>query len=364
MDHSSLLDIVPDEPIPYEEISPFVDQIHMGYRCADLLVRLPGYIPIPSFYVHPCLPSFKWVDEETRRLKPETAALLGLPHDEQALLPTVDPFPVTPQSLPNNFQDGSRKVLQGPLLVRSPSTKLSVYTPEGRSALLSTIGVPAHLHDPSRTKILVVSFGGQTFKRPHTPSRPGSSRKSSTQNLDKSLASSLQDGLSFSTRSGFMDSNSSYSIPSRRLATPDHIWIPGAPPACKPSLSPSSTLQAISLSPSSIPTFVTPPTPNSEFFSLNQGLGGSIEADSLPQLLPDSSWIAIVCGVSKEQWETIGEDEDLPEEFYVAPRDVYMPDLTAVGDVLLGKLVGQPSGKLRTILVITNYRAMELYQNV
>jgi len=48
-----------------------------------------------------------------------------------------------------------------------------------------------------------------------------------------------------------------------------------------------------------------------------------------------------VCGVSKGQWQ--GEsgkgDDDLPEGFFVAPKDVYMPDLTAAGDVLLGKLV-------------------------
>lgn len=55
------------------------------------------------------------------------------------------------------------------------------------------------------------------------------------------------------------------------------------------------------------------------------------------RLLPDDSWIAIVCGVSKEQWLNPGED--VPEGFYVAPRDVYMPDLTLLGDCLLGKLV-------------------------
>lgn len=62
--------------------------------------------------------------------------------------------------------------------------------------------------------------------------------------------------------------------------------------------------------------------------------------EELPRLLPDASWIAIVCGVSKEQWNSVadGGDSDLPNAFFVAPRDVYMPDLTAVGDVLLGKL--------------------------
>jgi hypothetical protein len=59
-------------------------------------------------------------------------------------------------------------------------------------------------------------------------------------------------------------------------------------------------------------------------------------------LLPDDSWIAIVCGVTKEQWNAVDGDVDegLPDGFYVAPKDVYMPDLTAVADVLLGKLVG------------------------
>ena len=49
-------------------------------------------------------------------------------------------------------------------------------------------------------------------------------------------------------------------------------------------------------------------------------------------LLPDG-WIAIVCGVAKNWGE-----EDLPEGFYIAPRDAWMPDITAIGDVLLGKL--------------------------
>lgn len=61
------------------------------------------------------------------------------------------------------------------------------------------------------------------------------------------------------------------------------------------------------------------------------------EGDDEPRLLPDDSWIAIVCGVSPEWGRENGEE--LPVNFFVAPRDVYMPDLTAVADVLLGKLV-------------------------
>jgi hypothetical protein len=55
--------------------------------------------------------------------------------------------------------------------------------------------------------------------------------------------------------------------------------------------------------------------------------------------LPPEDWIAVVCGASKAQDE---DAEDLPEGFYIAPKDVYMPDLTAVADVLLRKLVGSP----------------------
>ena len=47
----------------------------------------------------------------------------------------------------------------------------------------------------------------------------------------------------------------------------------------------------------------------------------------------------MVCGASKEQGEGA---EYLPEGFYIAPKDVYMPDLIAVADVLLGKLVSPP----------------------
>jgi hypothetical protein len=61
--------------------------------------------------------------------------------------------------------------------------------------------------------------------------------------------------------------------------------------------------------------------------------------DELPSLLPDASWIAIVCGVSKQQWNDLDSNQELPDGFFVAPREVYMPDLTAVADVLLGKLV-------------------------
>jgi len=70
--------------------------------------------------------------------------------------------------------------------------------------------------------------------------------------------------------------------------------------------------------------------------SLNITMVAENLEEVVPRLLPNDSWIAVVCGVSKE-WGT-ENGEELPGDFYVAPRDVYMPDLTAVADVLLGKL--------------------------
>jgi len=97
-----------------------------------------------------------------------------------------------------------------------------------------------------------------------------------------------------------------------------------------------------------------PPTPKvGKFPNSNEGTFVEQENPDVRSLmLPDTSWIAVVCGVAdSHEWQRrrrdatstgviSGEDDsDLPEGFYIAPRDVYMPDLMAVGDVLLGKLV-------------------------
>ncbi|KAF4613681.1 hypothetical protein D9613_007850 [Agrocybe pediades] len=293
----SILDIIPDTPIPHAEIAPLVDQILAGYRCADLLVRLPGYIPIPSFIVEPPLPSSNWIDVKSKRMKPEIL--------ERLLLP---PSAMT--------------VIQAPLLVRPHSP--SVYTFEGRSKLLASIGIPPQSPD---TKILIVSFGGQVFRRPNS-SR--GSRAHSRQSSRESLVDMTnRNDLLPSNGNGFLKpvEESVHDLHvATRLTTPDHLWIPGAPPVSRSPLVPST-------SSFSIPIVNTiPPTPM-ESYSDEPGFPGL----EVPQLLPDESWIAIICGASKEQWNA-QDDEELPEGFFVAPKDVYMPDLTAVGDVLLGKL--------------------------
>lgn len=359
----------------------------------------------------------------------------------------MEMHPTVPFASTSKRKTIERKIIQAPLLVRLPNhTKppssmenstsasapgpLSPYTPAGRSALLSSIGVPSQLHPAGNCKILVVSFGGQKFRRvgSRAPSRttsPAPPHSPTKENLDPNNFKAKRDSKRISLtnlvipspiplspyqsrvlpRSPHTPSSThsrSQSDPlaagspfhpmgiSPRLATSSHLFIPGAPPASKPSATPTSPKPGSPLSKAVFTAKMIPPsvpgTPRDGSPRLDQGssrVGASprqslghkekssslssyhshsyfplaehansiltsespiISPDLQPEprgLLPDSSWIAIVCGVSKEQWNTMDEngDEGLPEGFYVAPKDVYMPDLTAIADVLLGKLV-------------------------
>ncbi|KAI0685927.1 hypothetical protein BC835DRAFT_1309732 [Cytidiella melzeri] len=48
-------------------------------------------------------------------------------------------------------------------------------------------------------------------------------------------------------------------------------------------------------------------------------------------------WFSSAQPLSVQDWVT-GDGDELPESFFVAPKNVHMPDLTAVAEVLLGKL--------------------------
>ena len=330
----------PDIPIPEEILSPLVQQIFDGYRCADLLLVLPGAIPIPSFSVSPSLPATQWIDSISSSFKQDV--IKHLVHDPHTytLHPSI-PFPSSHSGSPPTPKPISRRAYLAPLLVRPPNE--GVYAPEGRSRFLSSIGIPKNLHDSATTKILIVSFGGQTFHKPsrsHTPSRSTSPNRprpereheqnSQTDSFSRELAHELN---SLSRGHGPKKSGHVFS--------PSHIFVPGAPaPAAMPS--------------PSLPTFTTiPPTPTFCDYEHPHGdpIPGQEDADAC-LMLPDASWIAVVCGVAdSHEWKTKRrdagsantssgeEDGDLPDGFYIAPRDVYMPDLMAVGDVLLGKLV-------------------------
>ncbi|KAG6900693.1 hypothetical protein C0993_005005 [Termitomyces sp. T159_Od127] len=320
--NDSFTALVPDIPVPSAEIDPLVAQIHDGYRCADLLLLLPGHIPIPSFPIYPSLPAPGWVDASANSFHKSIVESLSQTPPLCALHPSV-PFQSSIHS-PSKLNT-PRSVIPAPLLVRPPTSAPSPYSDEGRSRLLSSIGVPLELHDPVRTKILIVSFGGQVFRAPsRTPSRNHS--RSNTPSPSLTAPSSPYSEVPPSP---------TIAIPPR-LATPSHIWIPGAPPTSRPPAS-----AAPSGSYFDVPEVTTmPPTPNSLQTSFDVTPPCFEEEDSPfdARLLPDESWIAIVCGTSKEKWSEDDKAAGLPDGFYVAPRDVYMPDLTAVGDVLLGKL--------------------------
>ncbi|KAF7374403.1 hypothetical protein MSAN_00324400 [Mycena sanguinolenta] len=333
--------LVPDIPVAATELEPLVEQIHAGYRCADLLLRLPGFIPIPSFAIQPSLPSPRWVDTLTNRFYDSVFAALDNP---SAFHPPVEYRGVSRR------KPAPRQIIPIPLLVRSSSP--SVHSPAGRSQLLESIGVPLQHHS---SKILVVSFGGQVFRRPGsaTPNSRSISRPGSPQNFhgrrNGGALGRLPSPPSSAKNSVFPHLQIPTAPPSPtdqdhhplgfippRLATASHLWIPGAPPVSKPPVTP------ISPRASDGPLFQTiPPTPVSESTSdqvcLDFEPSSELDED-LPRLLPDASWIAIVCGVSKAQWNLDQDSSDLPEGFFIAPRDVYMPDLTAISDVLLGKL--------------------------
>ncbi|KAG5647381.1 hypothetical protein DXG03_000449 [Asterophora parasitica] len=481
------LSLVPDIPVSPSQIDPLVAQIHHGYRCADLLFLLPGCIPIPAFSIYPALPAPEWVNAASNRFHDRVIEFLLRSPCKASLHPPLPPF--TLSSFPA-FTPIPREVIAAPLLVRPPSSSSfitnaspstsssppqsstpSPYTPGGRSRLLFSIGVPPHLHDPARTKILIVSFGGQVFRAPSRPqsrsatptppspiSGPGISSGLGNGSISRipspGPCSSSTNGVSTppppphtllpvkpQPNSSVVASTSHHPhhhhlhnthvhfdipslsttttnstpiieglthaqdrrVPPPRLATPSHIWIPGAPPASKPAPNTNTTntntstnmtsftngtfTQAGLVTPppkKSVPELATiPPTPNvdgafdlsaipvsssSSFSSppssaptttsstanlsahLNDCLtsyhisapNGIHDIEQESRLLPDESWIAIVCGASKSAvGEEGGEGEGLPDGFYVAPKDVYMPDLTAVGDVLLGKLVSR-----------------------
>ena len=333
---TSSADHPPDDPIPEATLSPLVQQIFDGYRHADMLLLLPGAIPIPSFSISPSLPSTRWIDPNTRLFKPEVVRNLVQDPHAYTLHPSI-PFPPNGLDAPPVAKPKPRSARLAPLLVRSPND--DVYTPEGRSAFLSSIGISREHHDPANTKILIVSFGGQVFHKPsrsRTPSRPPSpnrrleqqdelSSNSFTCQLSQEL-NLLSEGNSSETRG--------------QVFGPLHIFVPGAP-------APAAMMSPV------IPTFTTiPPTPTLGDFSNGDASVEQENADVRSLMLPDASWIAIVCGVAdSHEWKirrrdaistgefSREEDDDLPEGFYIAPRDVYMPDLMAVGDVLLGKLV-------------------------
>ncbi|KAG0700270.1 hypothetical protein DFH29DRAFT_1001254 [Suillus ampliporus] len=323
----SIDNFAPDYPIPDEELEPLVQQIYLGYRCADLLVRLPGCVPIPSFSISPSLPAPSWTDQDNNTILDCISAHLVQNPATYALHSSI---PFAGSHTKKTFE---RSIIQAPLLVRgitkSPDT---VYSPAGRSRFLSSIGVPEHLHNPDKTKILIVSFGGQVFRKP-TSSRGSSTGHSSpgSRTPPNNVPAELR-RIPDSPQLSDPPCNDALS----NMDMPSHLNSASPVVQPEPSRTCANICAILTKTESCFENNITRSYFDTFIPSVSDIMLDHAVDDLDARLLPDSSWIAIVCGVSK--WGQEGTDEKPPDRFFVAPKYVYMPDLTAVADVLLGKL--------------------------
>ena len=353
----------PEPPIPAAILKPQVDQAIADYANASLLLRLPGCIPLPSFDLDVPLPADRWTDLASHSFKPEIMNLLAR---NTADVPCCSFSGSQPNGQNFGTRKRKRKVVDVPLIARTLAK--DVYTDEARSRILAGVGVPSHLHNAEETKILVVSFGGQSIPRPRSapPSPARSLVRSPNSDMSRTESADSQTSRASSQTSASsptetvqwaksFQSNGSLSVPLvneqggtdqtrphaprlQRLMTQNHLYLPGAPPALhQPVPPPNASLLTRQLE--KLKTEAIDDCQRTESAQSPEAIDSNDnsqeiapEGDESDSLLPDG-WIAIVCGLSGKE-----KDDTLPDGFYAAPRDVYMPDLTAVCDVLLGKL--------------------------
>lgn len=317
-----------EPPIPAEYLAPLVKRAIQDYANASLLLRLPGAIPIPAFDQDVHLPAPLWTDLKSHSFNGRIMDLLAR---DPSLIPCNGETSHTNGT--SNGAKGKRRVVDTPLITR-PVSK-DVYSQEARHKLLNSLDIPEEKHD---AKILVVSFGGQSI--PHPASRPPSplaERDIAHHPTASNKVHQLNGALSPPPSAA---SNGTQAASMQRVITQNHMYLPGAPPALH-QIDPSTSKRQSALSPRSVdpassrknhrrrisielqPTFSTETSPV---------LDTEFDMDE-SNLLPPG-WIAVVCGLSSKN-----PQEELPPDFYAAPRDIYVPDLTAICDVLLGKLV-------------------------
>ncbi|KAF8525936.1 hypothetical protein BU17DRAFT_83440 [Hysterangium stoloniferum] len=323
-------------------IEPLVSQLFSGYRNADVLLLLPGFIPIPSFFCRPSLPAEGWINSSSNRFQSNVEHLLQQYPMLEIYPSLTSPITTSGSSLNVHHKKLLREVKMAPLLVRplSPDvTRLS-----RRIALLTTIGIPEEVCNDADTRILVVSFGGQTIGRPR--GRHGSCAKppcaaplNNTNNIQHHAANyrilrrETRESCHANTEQNVGQQHES--VPSLKTAN-----------TCVPEVN----VPAYNLSSSG--NLISSPVPSAchslaeENFAMDdENIAPNSSFEIFPKLvddcdrspLPSPSWIAIVCGVPAN-WSVSETEDGLPSRFYIAPQDVYMPDLTAVADVVLGKL--------------------------
>lgn len=280
----------PDQPLDRAELDPLVQQTIEDYSKASLLLRYPGTIPFPAFDTDVPMPAPSWVNREAKCFTQQVTDILD--------------------SSTSSSSASSKKhqIIDVPMISRLPSPSSS--EPGFRQRFLASLGVPPE-HQHPQTKILLVSFGGQNIPRPGSrPPSPGGCATPPHQDDRVLTAPRIKPP------------------PPRRLATQEHLYLPGAPPA----LTHSTIHQHHHPD-----RCASPEQQLRRSISASNGLlaAPSTSGSLVPhdELLPPG-WIALVCGLKAEE-----AADPLPVGFYGCPPDVYVPDLCTVCDALLGKLV-------------------------
>lgn len=129
-----------EQSIDLKKLNDLVTIVTRDYSRADLLLRLPGPIPIPAFDLHIESSVCDWVDHRAGSFTLDIGQRLACPTSNRL----------------------GKEVIDIPLIVR-PFTG-SALDPQTKLALLSSLRVPSNLLT-METKILLVSFGGQVIPR-------------------------------------------------------------------------------------------------------------------------------------------------------------------------------------------------------
>jgi len=125
-----------------KELNELVDKLVFYYTHADVLLRMPGFLPNPAFQKVP-LPSSQWIDDSLY-LKHEILQLI----DRRDVSATED---VVPRESKANL-NFDRRIIDTPLTCRPPHISKDV---DAKHAYLKSMGVPEHDYEKP---LLLITF--------------------------------------------------------------------------------------------------------------------------------------------------------------------------------------------------------------
>ena len=154
-----------EAPLERAEMLALAEQTRDMYACANLVVRLPGVIPLPAFEQDMALPEPRTIDAWLTAPQPPPP-----PPPPQADDDDDDDNEFTPEmserlrrparEIPKRRP--SLEIVDGPLIVRAPSERSRAYTRAFRAQTLGSVfSVPRDVATRDDLRVLLVSFGGQ-----------------------------------------------------------------------------------------------------------------------------------------------------------------------------------------------------------